>query len=231
VPRRIDRRERKAQLAEAVWRIAQERGIGAVSVRSVAEQAGVVVGSLRHVFPTRAELLAFSAELMVRRATERIQALPRSSNPQRYALQVLEQLLPLAADSRTELEVNIALIAEAPAQPELRTIRDDAQRQLEELCVQLVELLTEQPRSSHVVQQGRRLHALLDGLAIHLLSEPHADIVHEAAGDHTADGEWAVDILRAEISEIAERATAGRSPSSPGKAPTRPPAPSRAASR
>lgn len=210
VPRMIDRENRKALLAEAVWRIAQERGIGAVSVRSVAEQAGVVVGSLRHVFPTRAELLAFSAELMVQRATERIQAIPRSDDHQLYALLVLEQLLPLAADSRTELEVNIALIAEAPAQPELRTIRDDAQHRLEELCVQLVELLTSRPRSRHVVQQGRRLHALLDGLAIHLLSQPHADTENGATGDDTAAGGWAVAILRDEISEIAERERATR---------------------
>lgn len=211
MPRRIDRQERKAQLAEAVWRIAEERGIGAVSVRSVAEQAGVVVGSLRHVFPTRAELLAFSAELMVQRATERIRALPQSGDPQRDALQVLEQLLPLTPDSRTELEVNIALIAEAPAQPELRTIRDDAQRQLEELCIQLVELLGKRPRDGQVVQQGRRLHALLDGLAIHLLTRPRLDS-GDGAGRGDADvGGWALAIIRAEIAEIAEAATTGTS--------------------
>lgn len=51
VPRTIDRDARKEQLAEAVWRVVRERGIGAVSVRTVAEEAGVVVGSLRHVFP------------------------------------------------------------------------------------------------------------------------------------------------------------------------------------
>ena len=68
MPRKIDRDRRKAQLAEAVWRIVVERGIGAVSVRAVAEEAGVAVGSLRHVFPTRAELLEFSAELMVQQS-------------------------------------------------------------------------------------------------------------------------------------------------------------------
>lgn len=215
VPKKIDRVERKAQLAEAVWQIAQERGIGAVSVRSVAEQAGVVVGSLRHVFPTRAELLAFSAELMVQRVTERVLALPRSENPQVYALHVLEQLLPLAADSRTELEVNIALIAEAPAQPELRTIRDHAQDQLETLCVQLVQLLTQQDRSPHLVQQGQRLHALLDGLALHLLGRPHADGAEGATGQDSADGCWALDILRGEISQIAEQAVTASTSAQP----------------
>ena len=57
--RSIDLTARKAQLAEAVWQVILDRGISAVSVRTVAEQAGLVVGSLRHVFPTRAELLAY----------------------------------------------------------------------------------------------------------------------------------------------------------------------------
>lgn len=61
MPRRIDLDERREHLAQAVWTIIRERGIGAVSVRVVAAEAGVAVGSLRHVFPTRTELLQFSA--------------------------------------------------------------------------------------------------------------------------------------------------------------------------
>lgn len=191
MPRKIDRDQRKAQLAEAVWRIILARGVGAVSVRSVAEEAGVAVGSLRHVFPTRAELLEFSAELMVQRARERILALPRSEDYQQYALDVLLQLLPLEPDSRAELEVNIALIAEAPALPELVTIRNHAYRQLGEACTQLVELLVQRPRDGQVLGQARRLHALIDGLAIHLLMQ-----------STWQDNAWAVDILREELARI-----------------------------
>ncbi|ERK69927.1 transcriptional regulator, TetR family, partial [Leifsonia aquatica ATCC 14665] len=140
MPRTIDRDARKAQLAEAVWRVIVERGIGAVSVRTVAAEAGVAVGSLRHIFPTRTELLEFSAELMVDRATARILALP-VGDPREHALDVLRQLLPLTPDSRAELEVNIALIAEAPALPGLARIRDEADRALTGACLGLVERL------------------------------------------------------------------------------------------
>ncbi|MGB7981151.1 MAG: TetR family transcriptional regulator C-terminal domain-containing protein [Candidatus Nanopelagicales bacterium] len=197
MPRTIDREQRKEQLAHALWRIIVERGIGAVSVRTVAEEAGVVVGSLRHVFPTRAELLAFSAELMVRRATDRILALPRPQEkldyPQ-YALQVVRQLLPLEPDSRAELEVNLALIAEAPALPELATIRDHAYQQIAALCTELVQNLTRRPRDGQTIAQARRLHALIDGLAIHLLHSP------------SEDSAWAIEIVEGEIAQMA-RAT------------------------
>lgn len=191
MPRKIDRDQRKAQLAEAVWRIVLARGIGAVSVRSVADEAGVAVGSLRHVFPTRAQLLEFSAELMVQRATERILALPRSEDHQQYALDVLRQLLPLEPDSRAELEVNIALIAEAPALPELVTIRNHAYRQLVEACTRLVELLVQRPRDGQIIREARRLHALVDGLSIHLLMQAPSE-----------DSAWAVDVLRRELARI-----------------------------
>lgn len=207
MPRRIDRDARKAQLAEAVWRVIVERGIGAVSVRTVAEQASVAVGSLRHVFPTRAELLEFSAELMVQRARERILATPPSEDPQQYALEVVKHLLPLEPDSRAELEVDIALIAESPALPELVAIRNHAHQQLGEACTRLVEMLAGRARDRQIEQDARRLHAIVDGLAIHLLRQSPPE-----------DSGWAIEIVRDELARIvrtgerAERQGSGPGP-------------------
>lgn len=189
---RLDRDARKAQLAHAVWQVILTRGISAVSVRSVAEQAGLVVGSLRHVFPTRAELMTFSAELMLQRATERVLAVPWSEDPEEYALNVIEQLLPLTEDSRAELEVNLALMAEAVALPDLLAIRDRVHQQLREVTTRLVELLSGPSRDPrHVDAATQRLHALIDGLAFHLL--------HHRPDDDPA---WALDIIRGEMSAI-----------------------------
>lgn len=209
MPRRIDIDQRKAQLAAAVWGIIRERGIGAVSVRSVADAAGVAVGSLRHVFPTRTELLSFSAELMVHRATERILAAPRSGDPARDAVALLSHLLPLEPDSRAELEVNIALIAEAPATPELIPIRDQAALAIFGLCSRLVAALAPQLSESQVELEARRLHALVDGLALHILAEPGR--VETVWSGRDADpelerdrGAWGVRVLHEEIARIAE---------------------------
>lgn len=207
MPRRIDIDRRKAQLAEAVWGIIRERGIGAVSVRSVADAAGVAVGSLRHVFPTRTELLSFSAELMVHRATERILAAPRSGDPAEDAVSLLSHLLPLEPDSRAELEVNIALIAEAPAIPELVPIRDQAAHAIFGLCSRLVAALAPDVDEARRVWEARRLHALLDGLALHILAEP--DTAEGGSRDRDSDldpgrgrGSWGVQVLREEIARI-----------------------------
>lgn len=191
MPRRIDLDMRKEQLAEAVWTTIRERGIGAVSVRTVAAVAGVAVGSLRHVFPTRSELLHFSAELMVRRATERIRATPRSGDPATDAMALLVHVLPLEPESRAELEVNIALIGEAPALPELVPIRDHAYQQLGMLCEHVVSLLAPTLDSARTTSEAKRLYAIVDGLALHVFMEP--------AGSDTV---WALDLLRDELTRI-----------------------------
>ena len=189
--RTIDRDVRKVQLAQAVWQVILDRGISAVSVRTVAEQAGVVVGSLRHVFPTRAELLQFSAELMVQRATDRVLTVREGLDPAEYALEVLKNFLPLTADSRAELEVNIALIAESPALPQLVSIRNRAYEELGNACLRLTEKLACRPSDPELVERARHLHAVLDGLAIHLLMEPPAN-----------DSTWATIIIEKELARI-----------------------------
>ncbi|MEC5181582.1 TetR/AcrR family transcriptional regulator [Arthrobacter sp. CG_A4] len=189
--RTIDRDARKVELAEAVWQVIIDKGISAVSVRTVAQQAGVVVGSLRHVFPTRAELLVFSAELMVQRATERVRAAPGYPSKVEHALEIVKHFLPLEPDTRAELEVNIALIAESPALPELTSIRDHAYRGLGDACLQIAEMLAGRPRDPALVRSARRLHALIDGLAIHLLIEASE-----------RDNVWAIEILQEELVRI-----------------------------
>lgn len=190
--RTIDKEARKAQLAEAVWQVILDEGIGAVSVRTVAERAGVVVGSLRHIFPTRAELVVFSAELMVKRATERLLAIKPDDDVREYVFTIVKQLLPLDPDSRAEFEINLALFAEGTAVKGLVNIRQDANRQLADLFVRLVEMLTGERDTPESLQQSRRLHALVDGFAFHILHQPEME-----------DTSWALDILWAEINSLA----------------------------
>ena len=190
--RTIDKEARKAQLAEAVWQVILDEGIGAVSVRTVAERAGVVVGSLRHIFPTRAELVVFSAELMVKRATERLLAIKPDGDVREYVFTIVKQLLPLDPDSRAEFEINLALFAEGTAVKGLVDIRQDANRQLADLFVRLVEMLTGERDTPESLQQSRRLHALVDGFAFHILHQPEME-----------ETSWALDILWAEINSLA----------------------------
>lgn len=194
----LSREDRRARLAQAVWEIIGTHGISAVSVRAVAAEAGMAVGSLRHLFPTQAQLLEFSAELMIQRATERIGQTPWGSDPVENALSVIKQVLPLTPETRREFEINLALIAETPAHPNLARTRDLAHAELLDLFTRIVGSLrsesTRGPESDEYLSDeylAVRLLALADGIGLHLIHRPPE-----------ADTQWAVDMVRRELSGL-----------------------------
>ncbi len=154
----------------------------------------MAVGSLRHLFPTQRSLLEFSAELMIERATRRVNAITPSADVVAYTMAVMGELIPLPPETRREFEIGIALIAETPANPSLAGIRNRTHEQLLDLFARIVATLRGQdaPTESHK-REARRLLALVDGLGLHLL--------HQSAD---ADPSWATDILREELVRIYE---------------------------
>jgi len=57
MPRIVDRRERRAELARAAWRCVAARGIEGTTVRAVAREAGCSTGSIAHYFESKDALL------------------------------------------------------------------------------------------------------------------------------------------------------------------------------
>ena len=57
MPVRLDHDERRTELAEAVWRVIRREGVRGASVRGVAREAGLSMGSVRYFFGTQEELL------------------------------------------------------------------------------------------------------------------------------------------------------------------------------
>ncbi|WP_152365781.1 TetR/AcrR family transcriptional regulator [Microlunatus speluncae] len=187
MPRLIDHDQRRQELAEATWRVIMRDGVGGASVRSVAAEAGRSPGSLRHLFASQSELLAFALRLVVDRATARVADLPPQDTAIATVIAVAAQMLPLDPERRAEMEVYLALFTAANADPALRVPRDEAYRELRQACGWMIAQLDNgvdlDPRADQELE-ALRLHALIDGLATHLVCEP-AD----------ADPEWARRVL------------------------------------
>jgi TetR/AcrR family transcriptional regulator, transcriptional repressor of bet genes len=63
-PRKVvDREERRAELAEAVWRTIAHRGLENTSIRNIAEESGWTRGVLQRYFRDKDELMLFAYEL------------------------------------------------------------------------------------------------------------------------------------------------------------------------
>lgn len=188
MPKLIDHDARRLQLVDAAWRVILRDGVGRMSVRAVAAEAQVSTGSLRHLFPSQAELLQFAMERVNDTVRTRIQSLPPQLSAPDRALRIAQELLPLDAERRAEMEVNLALIAAAMTDPALARARDESYAAIAYACEHILDLLAsagELDPTADRVLEAARLHAVIDGLAAHL--------TYRAAD---ADPGWADAVLR-----------------------------------
>ena len=196
MPKLIDQDSRRHEIAHAVWRIVLRDGVSAVSIRDVAAEAGLAVGSVRHVFGSKAELLEYSMALVHEQTRDRVAAHFAIKDPRKFAEAVLAELLPLDDQRRTEMAVNMAVVAESPSHPGLRRVALDAQQAVSEACVALLTRLRHDDLirpGADMAYEAERLHALVDGLALHALTAERKDLRPKAI----------LAVLRAHLAELA----------------------------
>lgn len=178
MPKVVDVDARRTELGEAVWRVILRDGLDRASVRNVAHEAGLSMGSLRHYFGSQTELLAFAMRLVTERARRRIEALDLASLGSRRAVElVLSEVLPLDAGRRVEAEVWLALTGKALVEPTLRILRNKADNGLRELCGWSIRALVESGQGApglHVGLETERLYAVIDGLTVHAVVRPES---------------------------------------------------------
>jgi AcrR family transcriptional regulator len=175
MPKVVDHEQRRAELARAVWTVIRRDGLERASVRNVAREAGLSMGSLRHYFATQSELLCFAMQLVGDRARARIGALEPVADARRAAEQLLHQLVPLDDERRAESEVWLAFTGRALVDPQQRAIHEQIHDQLNRACTVAIETLVAAGLTAEgldVTLEASRLHALLDGLALHAVMRP-----------------------------------------------------------
>jgi AcrR family transcriptional regulator len=170
MPKVVDPVERRRDLAEAVWRVIRRDGLEYASVRNVAREAGLSMGSLRHYFGTQSELLIFAMRMVIERIDGRLAKLDPDAEPRQAAERFLCELLPLDAERQEENEVWLAYTARAQVDPALRALRDEAYDLLRRACLRCAVALAGPGPDSEL--EADRLFALLDGLAVHVAMRP-----------------------------------------------------------
>lgn len=184
VPKVVDPAERRLLLAEAVLRVMRRDGLEQASVRNVAREAGLSMGSLRHYFASQSELMVFAFRTVIDRIELRLAGLEPEPDPRRRAQRVLNELLPLDDERRAENEVWLAFTSRAMVDPALRALRDEGYDALRAGCHTIVaDLSAAGLAPTDVPAEAERLHALLDGLAVHAAMRPD---IHTAESLTTA---------------------------------------------
>jgi TetR/AcrR family transcriptional repressor of bet genes len=175
MPKQVDHTERRQVIAEAVVRLVTAKGVEAASLRAVAAEAGVSMGSVQHYFTTTDEMLLFALEYGNGLLGARIQELVAERRPAglRESYRLLYTLiLPLDADGRTGARLWAALIARACVDEPTRKLATDAYTNLTAFVVRsITEIAQEQPAPEglDVAQAARHLVSVIEGLRWPLL--------------------------------------------------------------
>ncbi|MGW3773914.1 TetR/AcrR family transcriptional regulator [Actinomadura verrucosospora] len=217
MPKIVDPEARRREVAEAVFRVVRRDGLDQASLRTVAAEAGLAIGSVRHYFDGQAEIMIFAMRTFAERAGERLRlraarlAAPGPAAPPAEHAAAVEalfaELLPLDADRREEAEVWLAFTVGARTRPELRPLAREMHDDLRSIATRVL-------RAAHragalrpdldVEVEAARVHALVDGLTSHAVLRP------DAAGPAELRA-----VLRRHVSELTG-VPAGDLPAPPG---------------
>jgi TetR/AcrR family transcriptional regulator, transcriptional repressor of bet genes len=122
VPKQVDHDERRRHLGSAVLRLIATRGLEAASLRNVAAEAGVSMGTVQHYFTTKQEMLDFAQRYNYERAKVRIPKLisqvPEPRTTQSLLRALLVDLLGLDGESREGARLGAAMLAYAVIDPQ-----------------------------------------------------------------------------------------------------------------
>jgi AcrR family transcriptional regulator len=187
MPKEVDHPARRRELADAACRVIARNGLGATTLADVAEESGWSIGSIRHYFPNKDELIAAALWRVGERVDDRIRRRTGGGMTVKDLRAAAIELLPLDADGRQDSVVYLAFLAQVAVVPALADAAEGAAQRLQEplagriaCAIQAGEL----PTSLDAEQEAARLRVLLDGLRVQLVTTPRH-----------APAEWALAVL------------------------------------
>ncbi|MFE2373076.1 TetR/AcrR family transcriptional regulator [Streptomyces sp. NPDC059398] len=184
MPKHVDPDARRRLVVDALFRVVVRDGLQRTSLRAVADEAQLNIGSLRHYFASQQDLMRFAMQSMLDRVggrllehMEDIGDLGSHPRPEqlRLAAGLLAELLPLDERRRAEVTVFLDFNTTARTNPAF----SDLSRQAAEGARRLVRRVLTRLNASGTLRPGldvdietERLTALLDGLGLNAVLHP-----------------------------------------------------------
>ena len=167
---------RREDVLSALLRITDRDGLDAVSVRTVAAEAGLSIGYVQRQFATKHDLLKASVEYSLRAISDRVQKRVAEVEPGTPGQELLRGLaLDLITDARQSVHegrVWIAFLARAAVSAELAEVLRDHYAEAHELLVIILRLSQQYGELDPTLDaeaEADALIALIDGVDAHVL--------------------------------------------------------------
>ena len=176
-PAERTRRDRQAEVAEAVWRVLDRDGFVGLSLRVVAAEMGATTGTVTHYFRSKKELTDYALDLL---AARRAADAGSPSESARSALRAaLRGMLPLDRPSRSATRIWVSSWDAALADSRRATSHAQRYRDSRDKLTRLVaDAMNAAPGRRQVDRDpnttAELLHAAMLGLATQAVLDPVA---------------------------------------------------------
>lgn len=174
VPKIVDHEQRRSEIVDALWRVVERDGAQAVSVRSVAAEAGMSKTGMSHYFASQSELLAVAVEQTIASVTEESSAFDLTNVTPELATQALLLLIPSGSERRQRAQVWLAVLSASTDDPASAQVLDRLNKETRGGITRVIEGL----RASGHLGEGRDIeqvaattHALVDGLSLQTVTD------------------------------------------------------------
>ena len=165
----------KDRLLDALVTITAERGLDQVSIREVAAEAGVSVGTVQYYCRSKDEMLEMAFRHILNRMSARAAATPRSGTVTQVLRRALHEFLPLDDLRSRECRVYLAFAARAAVTPRLAEVQHELLGDMRGRCAGVFQAAKDageatsefDPKEAAVVTT-----ALVDGMLLHMLTDP-----------------------------------------------------------
>ena len=175
MPKEVDHPARRQELADAACRVIARNGLAGTTLADVAAESGWSIGSIRHYFPNKDELIAAALWRVGERVDERIRRRTDGGMTLNDLRIAASELLPLDAERREDALVQLAFLAQAAVVPALADAAESAAQRLQEpLAARIGHAIQagELPDDLDADDEAARLRLLLDGLRLQLVTTP-----------------------------------------------------------
>ncbi|WP_060713259.1 TetR/AcrR family transcriptional regulator [Pseudonocardia sp. HH130629-09] len=139
MPRSVDHDARRSEIADAVLGLVAQAGTEAVSLRSVAAEAGISMGRVQHYFASKDALLLHALDRSHRQMEERIETRARAAggDDRTVLATILDELLGGHPRTRDALRIHAAF-ATREVDERARAILTDGDDEILALAVRVV---------------------------------------------------------------------------------------------
>ncbi|KHF27849.1 HTH-type transcriptional regulator BetI [Paenibacillus sp. P1XP2] len=190
MPKIVDHEKQREKVAEATWRVIQKMGLDQASVRNIADEAGLSVGSMRHYFSTHSELLFYAMKMVSDRVGKRIANIDFSGDHLTDIPLLVDEILPTDEEKRLEMEVWFAFVVKSLSDKDLARYRLEVDDGLRSIFIEIMDGLAAKNLAAPDLDaelEIERFYALIDGLAIHAVLRPEkmpADLMRRTVYRH-----------------------------------------------